>query len=60
MSWGCNIHHKKYAQYYCNSFDEDQWLLDLSWWSFHIDANVKSLYNTPKTNIILYINYISI
>ena len=35
-------------------------LLDLSWWSFIICANVKSLCSTPVANIILYINYISI
>ena len=35
-------------------------LLDLSWWSFIICANVKSLCSIPAANIILYINYISI
>jgi len=36
----------------------NRWLLDLLCWSSHnINANINS---TPETNIILYINYISI
>lgn len=38
----------------------DGWLLDLLWDHCIMLTNVKSLSRTPETDIILYINYISV
>ena len=35
----------------------NKWLLDSSWWSFNNVFKFKSPYSTPKTSIILYVNY---
>ena len=42
MGW--NIQHKTYGQWYCNSFYENRWLLDLLRWSFY---NVFKRWITP-------------
>ena len=59
-SQACNAQHREYSQYYCNNFVWRHKVTRHHGDNFITYANVKSLYNPPETNIILYIHYISI